>query len=535
MHIKPGDDWDTCIHAGLKACDVVVGLLTPESVHSRNVLDEWGYANSSGKTLLLLWLRETPESEVPPRYIRIQRIKFHAREEAGFAELERALGELLDRARPGPPAPSVPPRPAAAVPAPVLAAHAVPLPLDTHANHPGPLALLAIVVASVLAGHAATWVLSPLDRVAYDLLLQRHPPARFADPVTCMLVRNWPCRRSQLARGIRRIHAAGARAIGLDVGLDRIVPGDPYRDEAESRELAGALRDCAGAVVALERGEDGAFLYPHRLFGDGLEVGNAHFVLDPDGVIRRVRLRSMDGDRRVWAFGFRVVQKFWSVSDRHLPPEPLADRLTIDGHALRLVNGALMIRFRPDPRSAAPTGSSSSSSKALVGALWLEQWLEGGASIDGALFKDKLVLIGAATGVSGDSFRTPVWTDSARTPGVLVHAAVARSLIRGDAPLAVHGADCMPYLILLALLLVAACLGLPWLFACVLSIVALAGYITWALPAAFRIDAIVLPVGAPLGTAMTALLGMAALGIAKRGQGREALPRATGGRQKDEE
>src|SRR5262249_34407170 len=72
--IRPGQDWDTSIHAGLKSSPIVVGILTPESLTSENVLDEWGYALSTGKRLFLLWLRSVPEEDIPPRYIRIQRI-----------------------------------------------------------------------------------------------------------------------------------------------------------------------------------------------------------------------------------------------------------------------------------------------------------------------------------------------------------------------------------------------------------------------------------------------------------------------------
>src|ERR1700752_5092292 len=66
--------WDDAVHAGMKACQVVVGVLTTESLQSENVLDEWGWALENQRRLFLLWLRDVETENIPPRYIRIQRI-----------------------------------------------------------------------------------------------------------------------------------------------------------------------------------------------------------------------------------------------------------------------------------------------------------------------------------------------------------------------------------------------------------------------------------------------------------------------------
>ena len=91
VNLRPGDDWDTSIHQGMKNSEIIVGVLTPESLASRNVLDEWGYALSTGKRLFLLWLREVDEADIPPRYIRIQRIDMRHDEAAGMDQLRAAL------------------------------------------------------------------------------------------------------------------------------------------------------------------------------------------------------------------------------------------------------------------------------------------------------------------------------------------------------------------------------------------------------------------------------------------------------------
>lgn len=91
VDIAPGDSWDAAIHAGLRAADGVIGFLAPESLRSQNVLDEWGYALSAGKRLLLLWLRDVTEAEIPPRYIRIQRINLLRDPAEGLGKLRQAL------------------------------------------------------------------------------------------------------------------------------------------------------------------------------------------------------------------------------------------------------------------------------------------------------------------------------------------------------------------------------------------------------------------------------------------------------------
>jgi MFS family permease len=83
--------WDDAIHQGMKSSQVVVGVLTPESLTSENVLDEWGWALTNQRRLFLLWLRDVSEEDIPPRYIRIQRIDVRRSIETGLERLQRAF------------------------------------------------------------------------------------------------------------------------------------------------------------------------------------------------------------------------------------------------------------------------------------------------------------------------------------------------------------------------------------------------------------------------------------------------------------
>jgi predicted ATPase len=69
--IPAGAYWPDEIDAGLAAADVVVGLLSPDAVASRNVKNEWDWALANGKRLLLL---QVVPCVVPHRYIAINYI-----------------------------------------------------------------------------------------------------------------------------------------------------------------------------------------------------------------------------------------------------------------------------------------------------------------------------------------------------------------------------------------------------------------------------------------------------------------------------
>src|SRR5262245_33201341 len=71
--IPKGAYWPDAVDDGLRACEVVVGVMTPESLASRNVKNEWDWALDNDKMLLLLRLRQAP---LPHRYISLNYIEF---------------------------------------------------------------------------------------------------------------------------------------------------------------------------------------------------------------------------------------------------------------------------------------------------------------------------------------------------------------------------------------------------------------------------------------------------------------------------
>jgi hypothetical protein len=89
--IAGGYNWVTAIHQGLKDSDVILGILTPESLESKNVLNEWGYGIATGKHLILLWLKDIIEAEIPHHYMHLQRINLRHNEGIGLEKLREDL------------------------------------------------------------------------------------------------------------------------------------------------------------------------------------------------------------------------------------------------------------------------------------------------------------------------------------------------------------------------------------------------------------------------------------------------------------
>lgn len=88
--IPKGANWDDAIDVGLRTCDVVVGVLSPDSVASDNVKNEWAWSLSNRKPLILLLHRPCA---IPHRYVRINYIDFTLDEETAFAQLEMAIAD----------------------------------------------------------------------------------------------------------------------------------------------------------------------------------------------------------------------------------------------------------------------------------------------------------------------------------------------------------------------------------------------------------------------------------------------------------
>lgn len=88
-NIPAGADWDESVEAALETCDVLVLVLSPQAVESRNVTDEWSYFFDLQKSIYPVM---QSDCKVPFRLRRLQRVNFTREYEAGLHHLLRSLG-----------------------------------------------------------------------------------------------------------------------------------------------------------------------------------------------------------------------------------------------------------------------------------------------------------------------------------------------------------------------------------------------------------------------------------------------------------
>lgn len=85
--IPAGVKWSTAIQQGLKTCDIMLVIVSPDSMQSTNVEDEWQYYLDRGKPILPVLLRP---ADMHFQLNRIQYIDFHSQ------NYETALRQLVD-------------------------------------------------------------------------------------------------------------------------------------------------------------------------------------------------------------------------------------------------------------------------------------------------------------------------------------------------------------------------------------------------------------------------------------------------------
>ncbi len=88
--IPAGMNWSTAIQQGLDTCDVIIVVISPDSMASSNVADEWQAFHDDKKPIIpVLW---RPVKRVHFQLRRIQYIDFHAKDyDFAFKQLHKAL------------------------------------------------------------------------------------------------------------------------------------------------------------------------------------------------------------------------------------------------------------------------------------------------------------------------------------------------------------------------------------------------------------------------------------------------------------
>ncbi len=241
----------------------------------------------------------------------------------------------------------------------------------------------------------------------------------------------FPWSRAVYADLINQLCEAGARLIIFDLTFDPDRPGnDEFRaalDRHRDRVVIGA--DIEATVDPQTERKGVIFVPPHKdVIPDGFlddRVGFVNIWTDPDNRIRRINyamsdtqiMRQLDGlDPGPVPPGETVYE---SLDARSLRKLGLSNRIPPAGHAG-------MIRFGPSEAY-----QPHSFFEIFVPAYWKSNY--GG----GSFFKDKVVLVGAASAIQHDVHPTPI---SDATSGPLIHfhaiaAAIDGEFLRETSPL----------------------------------------------------------------------------------------------------
>ena len=86
--IRAGAYWPDAIDAALQGSDIVIGVLSPASVASRNVKNEWDWALGNNRQLILLLIEPC---DVPHRYIALNHLDFTRNHDDGYSALAAAI------------------------------------------------------------------------------------------------------------------------------------------------------------------------------------------------------------------------------------------------------------------------------------------------------------------------------------------------------------------------------------------------------------------------------------------------------------
>jgi adenylate cyclase len=276
----------------------------------------------------------------------------------------------------------------------------------------------------------------------------------------------WPWPRSVHAQIIRNL--AGAKAVVYDVLFS---PGSP-----DDNALAAAIRRSGNVVLSAEAVLDakrGASIYtatevtpPAPKLAATAVSGHANVLPDPvDGVVRSVpllvetktgdllpsmslaALARVDGLQGPYTFGPRGIE--------------IGDRIIPTGR-----RGLMTIAYAPELRPEVAHAPIVSAVDVLKG------------RVPRSAIVGKIVLIGATDASLGDNRPTP---GALEMPGVLVHANALDTMLTGHFLRPTSDVRTAAYAGLLALLIALVTLIAPVSIAPIATVVALAGYVVWAI------------------------------------------------------
>lgn len=309
---------------------------------------------------------------------------------------------------------------------------------------------LALVLLALVLSHADG--LSRWNLLFYDWSLahQSQPPAEdiviiAIDEQSLRELGRWPWSRRVHADLVRRLTAAGAKAVALDIVFAEPDAADPAAD----RDLAAALADNGRVVLPLLNeqvrlhGQLIETLPMPALAGAAIGLGHVDVELDADGIARGVYLKAGLGTPRWSALALALLET--------VDPTPW---LALPGQRTPITDSPAPNAWRRDHYVLIPFAGPPGHFQHVSYRDALRD------DFPLAPFRDRFVLIGVTAAGVGDMLPTPVSGQAQLMPGVEFNANVLDALRRGStiqplSPPWVLGLTGL--LVLLPLVLYAAC------------------------------------------------------------------------------
>ncbi|WP_175948348.1 CHASE2 domain-containing protein [Burkholderia pyrrocinia] len=273
------------------------------------------------------------------------------------------------------------------------------------------LCCLVLVVAT-----ANFHLTSALDKLIYDWWLQRLPHAADAEIVVIEVdspsleaLGRWPWPREFHAAVLRRIAAAGPKAVVYDLLFIEPSPADPVLAQAMS--LAPVYLPLAVDTVSNEQHIGHAVLPAQELRAAAAGIGHINLEPDKDGVIRSVAL--FEGNRsHTWPQ--LTLPVYQAIRGEHASAQYMTWRS--DAGSPNTLLQRSRRRLIPFPLAARPYARVS-----------FADVMRG--HVEPGFFRNKIVMVGATAEGLGDRLITPMSGRNGSMSGIDVHASILDALL----------------------------------------------------------------------------------------------------------
>jgi adenylate cyclase len=293
--------------------------------------------------------------------------------------------------------------------------------------------LIALAIGVAVLGARQLGLLETLELAAYDWYVRLVARETAPDPRVLLVaiteedirkIGDWPLHDETFAIVIERLLRGGARAVGLDIYRDVPVPPGTQRFHDLLRQDPRTV-----VVTKFSEGTRHGVRPPPVLEGTD-QVGFNDILVDPGGTVRRALLFLDDGQTSLSSFPLQLALRYLQpegVMPQADPADPTLFRL--GQTTIRPLNASDGGYVRADARGY-QFMLDYSGSRGTFETVTLSSVLDG--TVDPALIRDRIALIGVVAESIRDEFYTPLSRGldaDQHVAGMAVHAQIVSQLL----------------------------------------------------------------------------------------------------------